>query len=146
MQTMWKRIRSERGSAIAGLALALPMFFGLVLGVADLGRGYMSYITMSNAAREGARWITLHPTDRPGGISRAEDEISRLGVPSGDYRIIVTPSKAIYQQDEVVKVRIEYDYDIMFGAIPTLKDFTFVVEATMNVMYDPDGAQFVPSE
>ncbi|MFN8439137.1 MAG: TadE/TadG family type IV pilus assembly protein [Caldilineaceae bacterium] len=134
---MWKRIRSERGSAIAGLALALPMFLGLMLGVADLGRGYMTYIAMSNAAREGARWITLHPTDRAGGIDRATEEISSLGISSGAYRILVTPSKATYQQNEVVEVRIEYDYDIMFGAIPTLKDFTFVVKASMNVMYDP---------
>lgn len=137
MKTMWKRIRSERGSAIAGLALALPMFLGLMLGVADLGRGYMTYIVMSNAAREGARWITLHPTDRAGGIERAAEEISTVGISSGDYRILVTPSKASYQQNDVVEVRIEYDYDVMFGAVPTLKDFTFVVKATMDVMYAP---------
>lgn len=137
MKIMWKRIRSEKGSAIAGLALALPMFLGLMLGVADLGRGYMTYIVMSNAAREGARWITLHPTDRTGGIERAADEINAIGITSGDYRIIVTPSKSSYQQNEVVEVRIEYDYDIMFGALPKLKDFTFVVQADMNVMYDP---------
>jgi|JI10StandDraft_1071094.scaffolds.fasta_scaffold318540_2 Flp pilus assembly protein TadG len=135
---MLKKIFSERGSAIAGLALALPMFLGLMLGVADLGRGYMTYIAMSNAAREGARWITLHPTDRPGGISRATDEISAVGIHPGSYNIIVTPSKSKYTQDDIVEVRVEYDYDILFGAIPTLKDFTFVVKATMRVMYDPE--------
>ena len=91
---MLKKIFSERGSAIAGLALALPMFLGLMLGVADLGRGYMTYIAMS--------------------------------------------SKSKYTQDDIVEVRVEYDYDILFGAIPTLKDFTFVVKATMRVMYDPE--------
>lgn len=135
---MLKKIRSERGSAIAGLALALPIFLGLMLGVADLGRGYMTYIAMSNAAREGARWITLHPTDRPGGIARANDEISAVGIHNNAYRIIVTPSKSTYTQDDIVEVKVEYDYEILFGAIPKLQDFTFVVKATMRVMYDPD--------
>ena len=76
-----------------------------------------------------------------GAVERTVDDWVTTGEPwSYDHEryIIVTPSKSKYTQDDIVEVRVEYDYDILFGAIPTLKDFTFVVKATMRVMYDPE--------
>jgi Flp pilus assembly protein TadG len=37
------------------LALLLPVLLLLTIGVLDLGRGVYAYITLANAAREGAR-------------------------------------------------------------------------------------------
>jgi hypothetical protein len=35
----------------------------ILFGVLDLGRVYFAMITLASAAREGARYLTLHPSD-----------------------------------------------------------------------------------
>ena len=137
MQRIFKELHNERGTALAGLALMLPLYLALVMGVLDLGRGYMTYVTMANAAREGARWISAYPTDVTGGIQRVEQEINAIGVSPGAYRIILTPNKSQYQQDEIVEVKVEYDYDLLFGFIPSVDMVQFQVSAFMRVLYEP---------
>jgi Flp pilus assembly protein TadG len=47
--------RSERGAALAELAMIVPIALALLLVVFDMGRGFLAYISISNAARDGAR-------------------------------------------------------------------------------------------
>ncbi|TAK74416.1 MAG: pilus assembly protein [Dehalococcoidia bacterium] len=47
--------RSERGQALVETALVLPVFLVLVLGIVDFGNAYQQFISVSGAAREGAR-------------------------------------------------------------------------------------------
>ncbi len=47
--------RKERGQSLVEFALIIPIFFILVLGIIDFGMALRSYITLTNAAREGAR-------------------------------------------------------------------------------------------
>ena len=47
--------RRSRGQALVEIALALPVFLLLVLGLFDIGRGVFIYVGLTNAAREGAR-------------------------------------------------------------------------------------------
>lgn len=51
----------ERGQGLVEFALVLPIFLILVLGIVDFGWALKSYITITNAAREGARYgVTCH--------------------------------------------------------------------------------------
>lgn len=52
--------RRARGQALIEFALTLPLLLLLLLGVLDAGRGVAAAITLSNAAREGARYGALH--------------------------------------------------------------------------------------
>jgi Flp pilus assembly protein TadG len=52
-----------QGQSFLELAIALPLFLVVVFGVFDLGRVFFSTITLVNAAREGARFLTTHPED-----------------------------------------------------------------------------------
>jgi Flp pilus assembly protein TadG len=45
----------ERGAALAELAMVVPLMLALLLVVFDLGRGFLAYISVANAARDGAR-------------------------------------------------------------------------------------------
>jgi Flp pilus assembly protein TadG len=66
--------RDSRGAAAIELALVLPLLLLLVCGIVDFGRMLNIQITLSGAAREGARWEALRlPTTT--GISVA----SRVG-------------------------------------------------------------------
>jgi Flp pilus assembly protein TadG len=46
---------TRSGSAIVETALVLPIFFMVILGIAEFGRAFMTVNLLTNAAREGAR-------------------------------------------------------------------------------------------
>ncbi len=75
-------VRTSKGNAAQSMvetALILPIMILLMVGVLDLGRLYYAYITIFNAAREGARYGISYPTqNQPGqGIeSHAKNEVT----------------------------------------------------------------------
>lgn len=50
------RARSQRGATVAEAAFAALALFMVILGAADFGRAFSIYQTLTNAAREGARY------------------------------------------------------------------------------------------
>jgi Flp pilus assembly protein TadG len=50
----------SRGQALAELAMVAPLFFLMVFGTIDLGRVIWANDTVGNAAREGARFASVH--------------------------------------------------------------------------------------
>jgi len=78
---MMKRFRSERGQSLLEFALILMVMFFIgvaaldfgrvflmvmfFIGVAalDFGRVFFATIVITNASREGARYLTQHPED-----------------------------------------------------------------------------------
>jgi len=52
------RRRRLQGQALVELAIALPVLILLVAGVLELGRGYAYAIATSDAARDGARYVS----------------------------------------------------------------------------------------
>lgn len=59
MSRIRRRPRS-RGQALAEFALTLPIFLILVFGMLDVGRAVYTYNTLTNAAREGARFAIVN--------------------------------------------------------------------------------------
>lgn len=56
----WKLgVGGQRGQTLAELALILPTFLILTLGIIDFGMGLRAYITVSSATREGARYAAV---------------------------------------------------------------------------------------
>jgi Flp pilus assembly protein TadG len=53
----------EHGAAAVEMALIMPLLLLLVCGIVDLGRMFNVEITLSAAAREGARWAALGQPD-----------------------------------------------------------------------------------
>jgi len=49
-------------------ALILPILILLLVGILDTGRAVNAYVTISNASREGARYVALNPTAAPSAI------------------------------------------------------------------------------
>jgi Flp pilus assembly protein TadG len=56
----------ERGANLVEAAIVIPLLLIIVVGLADLGRLYFTYITIVNAAREGARYAAGHPLNEAG--------------------------------------------------------------------------------
>lgn len=49
------RIAGEQGQGLVEFALVLPLFLVLLFALVDFGRGFQTWIEVTNAAREGAR-------------------------------------------------------------------------------------------
>ncbi len=61
--------RAQRGQSLTEFALVAPLLFALVFGVYDFGRGMSANVTVTNSAREGARYLVTHASSwtAPGG-------------------------------------------------------------------------------
>src|SRR5512147_967087 len=58
-----------KGQGLVEFFLVLMVLLVIAYGVLDLGRVYHAMITITNAAREGARFLTIHPDDNANGFS-----------------------------------------------------------------------------
>jgi Flp pilus assembly protein TadG len=56
------RTNSQRAQALIEMAIVLPVFLMLVLGIVDFGMALRSYITVTNSSREGARYAIVCPS------------------------------------------------------------------------------------
>lgn len=112
-----------RGQTMVELALVLPIFILLIVGVFDFGRAIYAYNTVLNASREGARQAIVDQT-----LEHIQDRAAEHGVALDieaddvevDYRSFGTPNAAGSCNSSVgslsvvgctVVVRVEYSYD-----------------------------------
>ena len=83
-----RREVGSEGQALVEFALLLPLFLLLLFGMIDFGRAYSASVTLTNAAREGARFGVIQPTNTSGIISR----VHTTAGPYNDSNLLVTPS------------------------------------------------------
>jgi Flp pilus assembly protein TadG len=57
-----KKLLNERGAAAVELALLLPILATLLFGIVSAGRYYTTRVSLTHAAREGARTLALGGT------------------------------------------------------------------------------------
>lgn len=58
-----------RGQSLVELAFMFPVLLLILSGAIDLGRAYYAYVTLTNAAREGARYGASNPIDANGNLN-----------------------------------------------------------------------------
>ncbi len=54
--------RRQRGQSLAEFALLLPLLLTILFGTIDLGRAFYTYVSLTNAAREAARYAAVNGT------------------------------------------------------------------------------------
>lgn len=132
--------RGERGQSLVEFAITLPILLLLVLGTIDLGLGFRTYIALTNAAREGVRWVSVYPSDSAGARTRVSAEAGRIGVSEGvigsGYTLTITPAGP-YSAGQTVTVRVDYEYETLFGGLTGIPAVPFAAQASMMVLYDP---------
>jgi Flp pilus assembly protein TadG len=70
----------DRGSAAVELALVLPVLLLLVFGLIDFGRALNAQITLTQAAREGARLAALGQPSVPSRTQAAATGLNQVAV------------------------------------------------------------------
>jgi Flp pilus assembly protein TadG len=104
--------RSERGAAAVEFALVLPVLILLVLGLIEFSRVYNIQISLSNAAREGARSMAIQnslPTAKSAAIAAAPS--INPAITTG--QITITPATCTSGGN--VAVTINYNVALMTG-------------------------------
>lgn len=95
-------------------ALIIPLFLLLVFAIVDFGMGLHSWITVTNAAREGARLGTVGG-DKNSIVARVRDTSGSLD--DGNLSVTVTNcvSGCTTQGDpgESVAVEVDYNYHLI---------------------------------
>lgn len=69
--------RKQLGQGMVELALLLPLLLTILFSTLDLGRAFYTYISLTNAAREAARYAAVN--DSGASISRVQGEFTPPG-------------------------------------------------------------------
>jgi Flp pilus assembly protein TadG len=119
------RHRHTLGQGIVEFALLLPILLLLIVGVFDLGRAFHALITITNAAREGARYGTLHASDEDGMVQAAVNEAAGSGIDitTGDVDISCTEVNGRCVRGGALTVTVHYTFESILNLfIPTTID------------------------
>ena len=107
---------SCRGQSLVEMALTLPVILLMLFGIVELGRAFLIYSEVSNAAREGARYGMVHPGD------------SAPIVEAARARVAVVPAD---------QIAVTVSYDDGSSPIPTpVATPTFGDRVVVTVTYD----------
>jgi Flp pilus assembly protein TadG len=108
----------ERGQSLLEFAAVVPIFLLVVMGVVDFGVGLKSWIQITNAAREAARFGAIHcSAGDMGGIS-VEDLVVQRAVDSAtgldlDASNVTVTNCVANTSTQSVTVDIDYDYKLI---------------------------------
>ncbi len=125
--------QSQLGQNAVEFALLLPVLMLVLFGILDLGRLFFAAITITNAARDGARYGIEHPADVGGIQARVQAEAAGTGIDLTDSALAtitrVCPSGCV----SGTPLRVEVTYNIHL-ILPGLFGYTEVPVASYAEM------------
>lgn len=104
--------RRESGVAMLEFALVLPVLLLLVFGIIEFGRAYNAQITLTHAAREGAREYAV-TQDAAAGQTAAENAATSL-----DPTLMTFTTSACVIGDPAT-MQIDYPFEILIPLWPS---------------------------
>jgi Flp pilus assembly protein TadG len=129
--TPFRRSRRTRGQATVEMALAVPIFFLLLIGMVEYGRALMMRHTMTDAAREGARLAALLNADAADVESTVHELLEGGGLNLSQANIIITGTNATTGGNASVAITYPYQ-SLVLGLIHFSSDtVTLSVQSTM---------------
>jgi Flp pilus assembly protein TadG len=113
----WRLLGSrDRGAAAVEFAIMLPLLLLIIFGIIDFGRALNAQVTITQAAREGARLTALN---QPNVVSRTQAAATGLsGV--GVTVAASCPAGSGPTANADVKVSYSFNFITPIGAIATL--------------------------
>jgi Flp pilus assembly protein TadG len=116
MKRVMSGLRGGRGQSVVEMALVVPMFILLFMGVIDLGRAFHDYVVLSNAVREGARYGSRYSWHTAGIVDAVHVEAANNGIDPSTIAVTVTfPSGWACMQP--IRVTGIYAFDTVLGAL-----------------------------
>ena len=138
---LWFDVRWRyAGQSMVEFALVLPMFLLLIFGVLDFGRAVYADSTITNAAREGARFAIITPFPTSAVQAKVQQYAATLSIPTSDVSVSCVTADGTNncqnaQAGDQVTVAVTYTY---VPVVVNIADFTgpsltMTAQATMVV-------------
>ena len=111
---------NEPGQEAVEFALLLPVLVLIVFGVLDLGRAFHAAITITNAARVGARYGMVYPSDEPGIIAATIAEAEGSGIDLNDDGVVDDIQVGCPEgcgQGLAIRVTVVYTFTLITGVV-----------------------------
>ncbi len=137
-----KRRRAGRGQSLVEMAIMAPILIIVLAAIVDMGRAIDVFISITNAAREGARYGSLHPTDPSTIAYRTLNEANGSGVIITGTTLtpanvsVTYPAGGAYVGNPI-RVTVYCDMPLYFGGLIGLTTLRLAKEAEMVIMYSP---------
>lgn len=138
----WQADRAQRGANLVEFAMVLFILPLLLAAIADFGRAFSSYIVITNAAREGARFAArMEHTESIDAyiLGAVVKEAANSGVDLADSdpetaKITIEPDWDIRAAKQPITVTVEYSMTTVFAALVGLDTIPMRSRSVM-VMY-----------
>ena len=115
-----KGVTGERGQSLAEFVLVLPIFLILVFAIIDFGMGFHAWLTVTNSAREGARFGAVRAAASGGcdqdpstGADNIDCRVRETADSLDQAKLSVTTKNAQGTPGSSVVVKVDYDYDLI---------------------------------
>jgi Flp pilus assembly protein TadG len=110
------RGKRGRGQGLVEFAIILPLLVLVIVGVFDVGRAFHALITVTNAAREGARYGILYaPNDLEGIRNAVQREAQNSGITLVRDQITRDCPGGTCESGEAVTVTVTFDFEPILG-------------------------------
>ncbi len=110
-----RRGARDRGAAAVEFALVFPLLLLIVFGIIDFGRALNAQITLTQAAREGARLDAVGDANVVTATQQAATGLSPVSV-----TVTTCPPGVAPDNDAIVKVSYQFSFITPIGAIAGL--------------------------
>ena len=98
----------QRGQTLVEFALILPLFLLMFFAMVDFGRGFYTWLLVTNAAREGAR-VAATQQDLNAIQTRINDALGGLD----SSQLTITIDNAQGARGQAVEVDLSYDFEFV---------------------------------
>lgn len=125
-----KNLRNEKGQSLVEFAILLPFLLLLLMGILEFGIMLNSYLTINNAAREGARL---------GIVAGSNIEIKELitnispNLDTKNLTVNITPSEGSRKSGGTIAVEVIYNYQVTIPIISNIIHNVVVLKAQTSM-------------
>ncbi|MGE5485126.1 MAG: TadE/TadG family type IV pilus assembly protein [Ignavibacteriales bacterium] len=126
-----RRVHSgEKGTALVEMALVLPVFLLILLGIMEFGLAINAYVTVQHAAREGARLGIMGASD-----AEITARVHDAAYPVDPARIGVTilPEPALRERGQPLTVSVEYTHEFLTPLVSSVVGGSVVLESSVDM-------------
>ncbi|MEJ2211418.1 MAG: pilus assembly protein, partial [Anaerolineae bacterium] len=133
-----KKGAGQEGQSLAEFAFSMPLLVILLVGVIAISWAGFCYVSVTNGARQGARWVLRYDVTPEGPLGAAasiQEEIESVvedSMPMLDpnlVTVVVSPAPNEWESDTLISVQVLYQMNVPTVTIPYL-----ITEGGVTVM------------
>lgn len=146
MECQKRTQQKEKGQSLVELAVTATFMILLLGGVIDLGRAFFSFLSLRDAAEEGALYGSYNPTDATGLKNRvrlsSDNPINLSSLPLDHINIQYTRGATTILESQAcpgdsISVKVTYDFDLtmpLLGAVVGGETFPLKAEVIDTIL------------